>query len=344
MMSFLLTVAMAGAAPAQGYGGYAGYGEYGGYGWNAWGTLRLPCCLPEFYPALAPALPAPGRPSAPEDVDRQLEQKLKQMKEVLEALEKRLKDLDKKQKKFEKKQKRAEEAIETLAVMHEEIARQMEHKLAELQIMSRTLELKMGEESLRQKTEAFAQRQEMARMEDSLRNLEKKPTQDVLARTMIRDLDQQIAGLDAIMKTKIEVIEDRVGLLAKKAQEERLRQHFTRLDERMRAIEEHFQKGQKAEEKPAFLSNRALVTVRLPAATAKLFVNDRLVQGESAQRSFLTPELKIGTTYSYTLRMEVMRNGVPTSASQVVYFRAGKEVHASFEEKSTSSIRPAVSP
>ena len=46
MVSFLVTVALAGTAPAQGYGGYSGYGEYGGYGGNAWGTLRMPCCLP----------------------------------------------------------------------------------------------------------------------------------------------------------------------------------------------------------------------------------------------------------------------------------------------------------
>jgi uncharacterized protein (TIGR03000 family) len=368
MMSFLVAVTLAGATPGQygqcgpcGYGGFAGYGEYGGYGWNAWGTFQLPCCLPSlpppdllnFLPPGIPSLPPPGKPVAPDDIDRQLEQKLQQMKEILDALEKRLKSLDKKQKKFENKQKDVEDAVQTLALVHEEMARSMEHKLAELQIMSRALELKIGEESLRQKSAALAertravetaekQRQEMARLEDSVRALEKKPAQDPLSRVIIRDLEQQIAALEAIMKTKMEVIEDRVGALAKNAQEDRLRQHFTRLDERMRKIEEHFQQGQKAG--PAFLSNRALLTVRLPTAAAKLFVNGQPVQGESAQRSFLTPELKIGTTYTYTLRMETMQNGAMTSASRNVYFRAGKAVHVSFEDQGTSTIRPAVSP
>ena len=349
MMSFLVTVALAGAAPAQcGYGGYAGYGEPGGYGGNAWGTFHLPCCLPDYLPALPaylPPLPAPSQPSAPADVDNQIDQKLKQLKELLDHLEKRLKKLD-------KKQKGAEAAIETLAIMHEEMARTMEHKLAELQIMSRTLELKIGEESLRQKTEALAersraleaaekQRQQMARLEDSVRALEKKPAKDALARTMVRDLERQIADLEAIMKTKVEVIEDKIGGLAKQAQEDRLRQHFSRLDQRMRHIEEHFQQEQKTAAKiPA---NRALLMIDLPA-DAKLFLNDKLTKGESARRYFLTPELKAGTTYSYTLRMEMMRNGAMTSATQMIYFRAGKAVHASFAESAPGEIRSAVLP
>ena len=346
MMSFLVTVALAGAAPGQcgyggcGYGGYAGYGEYGGYGGHAWGTFYLPPVCIDCLPAL-PVVP--GQPSAPADIDNQIDQKLKQMKELLDKLEKRLKKLD-------RKQKGTEEALQTLGVMHVEMTRTMEHKLADLQIMSRTLALKIGEESLRQKTEALVeraraldaadkQRQEMARLEDSIRALEKKPAKDGLARDLIRDLEQQIAAVDVYMKTKLDVIEDHIGGLAKKAQEERMRQHFNRLDQRMQHIEEHFQQVQKTTAIPA---NRAMLTVHLPAS-AKLFVNGQPAKGESAHRSYLTPELKAGTTYSYTLRMEVMKNGAMTSASQIVYFRAGKEVQVSFDDN-TAGIRPAVSP
>jgi uncharacterized protein (TIGR03000 family) len=272
----------------------------------------------------------------------------------LKSIYKKQYKMKKKVSEIDAKQQGAQEAIKALASRHEEMTQNMEHKLAELQILSRTLELKIVEESIRQKTEAILertravdvadkQRQEMARLEESLRLLEEKPAKDALARDLIRDLEQQIAALDAIMKTKLEVIEERIGGLAKKAQEDRLRQHFSRLDQRMQKIEEHFQQGQKTGEKPAIPANRALVTVRLPAA-AKLFVNEKLTQGDSARRSFLTPELKAGTTYSYTLRMEIMRNGVLTSASQIVYFRAGKEAQASFEEGTGSEIRPAISP
>ncbi len=335
------TLALAGAAPAQGYGGYSNYDDYAGYGGHAWGTFCLPPLPPLAY------LPTPSLPGAPADVDGQIDQKLKDLQDLLDKLQKRLKKLD-------AKQQGAEEAIKTLAGMQDDMDRAMERKLADLNILSRTLELKIAEESLRQKTEALAertraadaadkQRQEMARLEAGLRILEKKPAHDTMARNLIRDLEQQVAALDALMKTKLDVIEDHLGELAKKAQEDRLRQHFSRLDQRMRHIEDHFQQGQKAEEKTGIPANRALLTVSLPAG-AKLYVNEEPTKGDSASRSFLTPELKAGTTYSYTLRMEIMHNGVMTSRSQQVYFRAGKEAHATFEPNAASAIRPVILP
>ena len=278
------------------------------------------------------------------------------MKEILEKLNKRLKDMEKKQKKFKAQVDGTEDRIQTLADMHVDLARTIGNRLADLKIMSRTLELKIAEESLRQKTEALAektraaeaaekQRREMARLEADLQKIHKKPAHDALARTLIRDLEQQIAAMDAIMKTKLAAVPDQFGGLAKKAQEERMRQHFSRLDQRMQQIEDHFLQGQKMAEKPAIPVNRALVIVNLPVG-AKLFVNDQFTKGEGSPRFFLTPELKIGTTYSYTLRMETFLNGTMVSSSQKIYFRAGKEAHAVFETTggNVSEVRPAILP
>jgi uncharacterized protein (TIGR03000 family) len=335
MMSFLVTMALAGTTPAQGYGGYAGYGEYGSYGGHAWGTL----CLPPAYLGPVPSYlgPAPKLPSGPADVDGQIDQKIRELQKILDLLNKRLKEMEQKQKKLQKRVKGAEVGIQTLADIQEDMAHAVGNRLADLKILARTLELKIAEESLRQKTEALAaaehQRREMARVEADVHQLQKKPAQDKFARTLIRDLEQHIAALDAMMKTKLEAIED----------QSKMRQHFSRLDQRMQQIEEQFGLGQKIADKPAIPVNRALVTVSLPAA-AKLFVNDQLTKGEGGRRSFFTPELKIGTTYSYTLRMETMRNGAMMSSSQQIYFRAGKAVYVDFEGGNVSDVRPAISP
>jgi uncharacterized protein (TIGR03000 family) len=75
----------------------------------------------------------------------------------------------------------------------------------------------------------------------------------------------------------------------------------------------------------------ARVTVRLPA-DARLFINGELCPLTSSTRSFNTPTLQPGKEYSYTLRMEVTRNGVRRVQTQRVAFSAGRQVTVDFND------------
>jgi uncharacterized protein (TIGR03000 family) len=76
------------------------------------------------------------------------------------------------------------------------------------------------------------------------------------------------------------------------------------------------------------------VTVRLPAH-ARLYVNDDPCPLTSETRSFQTPQLKPDKEYSYTLRVEVERQGQTFSEIKKVTFKAGKAVNVEFKEIGT---------
>lgn len=75
--------------------------------------------------------------------------------------------------------------------------------------------------------------------------------------------------------------------------------------------------------------NRALIIVALPD-NAKLFLNNQLRKGIARQRFILTPSLEDGE-YSYTLRVDVDRDGRIQSQTRQVTFRRGMQVRVSFE-------------
>jgi len=74
----------------------------------------------------------------------------------------------------------------------------------------------------------------------------------------------------------------------------------------------------------------ATLTVSLPA-DAKLTVDGAATKSTSSQRTFTTPELAPGKTFSYTLKAEYMKDGQMVSTEKVVYVQAGKETKVSFE-------------
>lgn len=75
----------------------------------------------------------------------------------------------------------------------------------------------------------------------------------------------------------------------------------------------------------------ARLTVKLPA-DARLYVDGTLCPLTTETRSFTTPELNAGQKYYYTLKAEVVREGVMRTARKRVIVEAGKDVAVEFTE------------
>jgi uncharacterized protein (TIGR03000 family) len=78
---------------------------------------------------------------------------------------------------------------------------------------------------------------------------------------------------------------------------------------------------------------RANVVVKLPQ-NAKLFVDDTHLsrQEGSEVRNFVTPELKAGQEFFYTMRCEATVNGKPVAETKRVLIKAGSTVEVNFTE------------
>jgi len=81
----------------------------------------------------------------------------------------------------------------------------------------------------------------------------------------------------------------------------------------------------------ASLGTPATVVVNLPAE-AKLFVDGERVPMTTAVRSFKTPGLRAGQDYFYTMKAEILRDGVKTEKTARVIVRAGETARADFGE------------
>jgi uncharacterized protein (TIGR03000 family) len=75
----------------------------------------------------------------------------------------------------------------------------------------------------------------------------------------------------------------------------------------------------------------ARVTVKLPS-DARLYVDNVLCPLTSTTRSFDTPALDVGRKFYYTLKAEVVRDGVMQTKDKRVVVEAGKEVTVEFAE------------
>jgi uncharacterized protein (TIGR03000 family) len=71
----------------------------------------------------------------------------------------------------------------------------------------------------------------------------------------------------------------------------------------------------------------ATLTVTLPA-DAKLLIDNTPTKSTSATRTFVTPPLASGRTYTYTLTAEVVRAGETKKVTQEVVVKAGEESKA----------------
>jgi uncharacterized protein (TIGR03000 family) len=81
-------------------------------------------------------------------------------------------------------------------------------------------------------------------------------------------------------------------------------------------------------------SASAVIVVRLPA-DATLKVDGTATHLTSNVRVFVSPELKAGQDYQYTLTAQVVRDGKPMQVEQNVVVRAGQESRVSLSLPTT---------
>lgn len=86
--------------------------------------------------------------------------------------------------------------------------------------------------------------------------------------------------------------------------------------------------------KKADLGNAAAVVLKAPV-DARLTVEGQTIQRTSAQETFLTPELEQGSSYTYTFKAEIVRDGKPVSFTKQIQVRAGQTSEADFTKLTT---------
>jgi len=84
----------------------------------------------------------------------------------------------------------------------------------------------------------------------------------------------------------------------------------------------------------------ARLTIDVPA-DATVFIDERPTATTSSQRTFATPGLEQGYRYYYTVRAEIIRNGVVFTDTQRVSFGAGDQVRVNFSERDMTSTATA---
>jgi uncharacterized protein (TIGR03000 family) len=69
--------------------------------------------------------------------------------------------------------------------------------------------------------------------------------------------------------------------------------------------------------------NAATITVHLPA-DANLTIDGQPTRSTSGTRTFVSPPLEPGKTYTYTLRAEINRDGQPRDVKKTINVQAGR--------------------
>lgn len=300
-------------------------------GYNRHEVLPIPpICLPgPCPPACPPGGPCPplgfcppGVPSIPcfpifggmlvgEDSDR-----LDKIDKALHGVDRLLKELDRRFGKMKKKMDESESqvnsrldagenAMKKVADSQDELYEMVEifeSKLSErLKNLAKSIDLRITEEKLNTGLDAIKDREklqesfhrELRRIEDKLAALQTQRATDADARKALHDIDQAL-------KTRID---------------------------RLSVHTEAPTKASKSSDHNGYQvpNNRALIMVNVPA-DARLFLEGKLTEGNGHVRAFVTPELEMGATYSYTLVVEIPRQGRTESSTRQVYFRAGSQV------------------
>jgi uncharacterized protein (TIGR03000 family) len=83
----------------------------------------------------------------------------------------------------------------------------------------------------------------------------------------------------------------------------------------------------KGDKKP--VAAPATIVINLPA-DARLIVDGTATTSTSERRTLVTPELDFGSTYVYTMRAEVVRNGQTVAQTQEVLVRGGESATVQF--------------
>jgi uncharacterized protein (TIGR03000 family) len=86
--------------------------------------------------------------------------------------------------------------------------------------------------------------------------------------------------------------------------------------------------------------NQATVIVQVPA-DAQLYIDGMQAPLTSATRSFITPDLRQGQDYVYTLKAVVDRNGEKKERTEKVFVRAGQESRVDLRNLDGTQTGPA---
>ncbi len=78
--------------------------------------------------------------------------------------------------------------------------------------------------------------------------------------------------------------------------------------------------------------DKAEFLVKVPAADAKLFFNDKFVEQQGTERKLITPTLASGLTYSYRVRATWLENGQEKSQEQKLQAVPGQALNLAFGE------------
>lgn len=90
-------------------------------------------------------------------------------------------------------------------------------------------------------------------------------------------------------------------------------------------------------------AGRATVTIRVPA-DAKVFAEGQPISVTNGERTFRTPVLPTGQSYTYTFRVEYTRDGEKVSREKVVSVRAGGASVCDFTDSQTTKLPPPPPP
>ena len=73
-------------------------------------------------------------------------------------------------------------------------------------------------------------------------------------------------------------------------------------------------------------------------ADARLTFDDEPTTSTGSRREFYSPRLSVGSTFYYTLKAEVMREGKAVTMEKRIQFRAGERIDVTFTLPATQSI------
>jgi uncharacterized protein (TIGR03000 family) len=80
----------------------------------------------------------------------------------------------------------------------------------------------------------------------------------------------------------------------------------------------------------AITSNEVQLTVTLPDANARLWIQNQPVDGVGTERTFSSPPLEPGKLFAYTIRTAWVQDGREFSDEKTIYVTAGQNFIADF--------------
>jgi uncharacterized protein (TIGR03000 family) len=74
--------------------------------------------------------------------------------------------------------------------------------------------------------------------------------------------------------------------------------------------------------------------VRVPSSNAEVWLDGQPTSQGGMDRTFMTPRLNSGSTYTYEVKARWMENGQPVEQTRTVRFQTGQTVNVDFNRSS----------